>query len=500
VLAGIGRAGALIVRVGAHEHGPSGVPGVGSGRPAGIALLLVPPRVAAPLDPGFRPTVLARQRAESFLRTSAGCEPATIAVEQPGGSIAVRRTWTLADGHPDAALSYWFAERLLKSLLWSRGGCRILVAGPSGLVDALRHHYADDPAGVFDARVMGDDIYGSPFEIVHVSRDEIPAPHNSTTALGRHLEGCRIGFDLGASDRKAAAVIDGQVVFSEEVAWDPRQHDDPQWHVDQIMASLHSAASHLPQVDAIGGSVAGVYVDGEVRVSSLFRAVPRDLFEGRVRGLFGELRHAWGDVPFVVVNDGEVTALAGAMMSAVGSLLGIAMGSSEAAGYVTADGRITGWLNELAFVPVDYAPDAPTDEWSGDRGCGAQYLSQQAAARLLDRAGVVIDPGSSLPERLVRLQELLAAGDRRAADVYDTIGTYLGYALLEYRDLYEFEHVLLLGRVLTGEGGEVIREQARTVLVAEDPSLAEGLAFHEVSERDKRHGQAVAAASLPPLR
>ena len=494
------------MRVGAHEHGPSGVPGVpgvpgvGSGRPAGIAPLLVPPRVAARLDPGFRPSVLARRRAESFLRASAGCESATIAVEQPGGSIAVRRTWTLADGHPDAALSYWFAEHLLKSLLWSRGGCRILVAGPTGLVDALRRHYSYDPTGAFDARVMGDDIYGRPFEIVHVSRDEIPAPRNSTTALGRHLEGCRIGFDLGASDRKVAAVIDGQVVFSEEVTWDPRRHDDPQWHVDQIMDSLHNAAAHLPRVDAIGGSVAGVYVDGEVRVSSLFRAVPRDLFEHRVRGLFGELRRAWGDVPFVVVNDGEVTALAGAMMSGVGALLGIAMGSSEAAGYVTVDGRLTGWLNELAFVPVDYAPDAPTDDWSGDRGCGAQYLSQQAAARLLDRAGIVIDPGSSLPERLVRLQELLAAGDRRAADVYDTIGTYLGYALLEYRDLYEFEHVLLLGRVLTGEGGEVIREQARTVLVAEDPSLAEGLTFHEVSERDKRHGQAVAAASLPPLR
>ena len=347
---------------------------------------------------------------------------------------------------------------------------------------------------------MGEDVYRRPFEIVHVSRDEIPAPRDSTTTLGRHLEGCRIGFDLGASDRKVAAVMDGDVVFSEEVAWDPSRHGDPQWHVDQIMASLRSAAVYLPRVDAIGGSAAGVYVDGEVRVSSLFRAVPRDLFERRVRGLFGELRRAWNDIPFVVVNDGDVTALAGAMVSGVGALLGIAMGSSEAAGYVTADGRLTGWLNELAFVPIDYALDAPADEWSGDRGCGAQYLSQQAAARLLAPAGIDVDPRSSLPERLLCLQELMAAGDRRAVRVYETIGTYLGYALLEYRGSYEFEHVLLLGRVLTGDGGEVIREQARTVLVAEDAAFAERLSFHAVSERDKRLGQAVAAASLASLR
>jgi predicted NBD/HSP70 family sugar kinase len=488
------------VTVGADDHEPAGVPDAGPGRPAGIARLLVAPRVAARLDPGFRPAFLGRRSAESSLRASAGCERVAIAVEQPGGSVAVRRTWALADGNPDAALGHWFAERLLKSLLWSHGGCRILVAGPSGLVDFLRRHYSDDPAGAFDARVIGGEIYRRPFEIVHVSHDEIPVPRDSTTALGRHLEGCRIGFDLGASDRKVAAVMDGEVVFSEEVAWDPTRQADPQWHMDQIMASLHSAAAHLPRVDAIGGSVAGVHADGEVRVSSLFRAVPRELFERRVRGMFGEIRRAWGDLPFVVVNDGEVTALAGAMMAGVAALLGLAMGSSEAAGYVTADGRLTGWLNELAFVPIDYAPDAPVDEWSGDRGCGAQYLSQQAAARLLDRAGIEIDPGSSPPERLVRLQELLAAGDRRAAVVYETIGTYLGYALLEYRDLYEFEHVLLLGRVLTGEGGEIIREQARTVLVSENPSIAEGLAFHAVSERDKRHGQAVAAASLPPLR
>ena len=177
----------------------------------------------------------------------------------------------------------------------------------------------------------------------------------------------------------------------------------------------------------------------------------------------------------------------------------MAMGSSEAAGYVTPAGALTSRLDELAFTPIDYAPDAPADEWSGDRGCGVQYLSQQAAGRLLAPAGIEADPGSPLPERLVLLQQLMAAGDPRAARIYETIGTYLGYALLEYRALYEFDHVLLLGRVMTGAGGDTITERARQAVQAEDPVAAESLTFHTVPEREKRHGQAVAAASLPAI-
>ena len=370
--------------------------------------------------------------------------------------------------------------------------------GPDGLVAHLRRHYAEEPTGIFDARIAAE-IYLRPLELVRTPKAEMPSSGGATVALGGHLDGCRIGFDLGASDRKVAAVIDGEVVFSEEVAWDPANHADPQWHYDGIDDSLRRAAAHLPRVDAIGGSAAGVYVDNQVRVASLFRSVPRDLFESRVRGLFDELRRAWGGIPFVVVNDGEVTALAGSMMAGAGAFLGIALGSSQAAGYVTRERTLTTWLDELAFVPVDDAPDAPLDEWSGDRGCGVQYFSQQAVGRLLGPAGIAVDPDTSLPEQLVHLQALMAAGDPRAPLVYETIGTYLGYALLDYRELYDVEHLLLLGRVMTGDGGDLIIDRARAVLGAEDPAAAEAITVHTPSERDKRHGQAVAAASLPAL-
>jgi predicted NBD/HSP70 family sugar kinase len=458
------------------------------------------PRVPPPLDPGFRPLSLARARLEAGILALGGGVRVILAVEQPGGSVWRRETLVHPPGHPGELASHRAVERLCKVLLWSRGGCRLYVDGPPTLLAFLSGHYADDTAGRFDAAFMGERLFGRPFQVVAASEADMPAAHEAAVALGRHLEGCRIGFDLGASDRKAAAVIDGEVVFSEEIGWDPASHADPAWHVDQIMDSLRRAAAHLPRVDAIGGSSAGAYIDNEVRAASLFRSVPAEAFEARVRGLFHELQRAWGGIPFVVVNDGEVTALAGSMLAGTGALLGIAMGSSEAAGYVDRAGRLTSRIDELAFVPIDDAPDAPLDEWSGDRGCGVQYLSQQATARLMARAGIEIDDSATLPERLVHLQERQAAGDPRAALVYRTVGGYLGYALLAYREEYDFDHLLLLGRVMTGAGGDLVVEAARAALAAEDPATAEGITFHLADERQKRHGQAVAAASLPELR
>jgi predicted NBD/HSP70 family sugar kinase len=455
--------------------------------------VLVRGLVTPSLDPGFRSAILARRRLADLARRSPRAIPVALAVEQPGGYVCVRESWVFPAGDPLEAAGYAVAERLLKTLLWSRGGYRIWIDGPEPLVSALRRHYADEEIGRFD-RAMMEKVYLRPMEIEAAPRSAFPASHEAAVTLGGNLDGCRIGFDLGASDRKAAAVIDGEVVFSEEILWDPVHQSDPAWHYEQINDSLARAAAHMPRVDAIGGSAAGVYVDNEVRSASLFRAVP-DADYVRARALFHDLQAAWGGVPFEVANDGDVTALAGSIGAGVGSLIGIAMGSSEAAGYVTPDRRLTSWLNELAFTPIDYAPDAPIDEWSGDRGCGARYFSQQSLPRLLPAAGIEVPETMPLPERLVKLQELMAAGDERAVRVYETIGAHFGYALLDYADLYEIENVLLLGRVATGRGGSVIQAGAQAVLAAE--GTPRPITFHEVSERDKRHGQAVAAASLP---
>ena len=393
-----------------------------------------------------------------------------------------------------------YAERLLKFLLWQKGGYRVSIGGDAEICRFLQDVYSPTGKRAFDHQFMGDRVYGRPMVIQHTAYDQLPAEHEAVAPLGRHLEGCRIGFDLGASDRKCAAVIDGEVVFSEEVPWDPSRQADPQYHFDGINDSLKRAAAKLPRVDAIGGSAAGVYVNNEVRVGSLYRAVPQNLFDSRIRRLFFELQAAWGGIPFEVVNDGEVTALAGSMALNDNAVLGIAFGSSLAAGYVTPQGNITGWLNELAFVPIDYRENAPADEWSGDQGVGAIYFSQQAVGRLLTAAGIALPNEMPLAAKLVEVQKLMAAGDGRARKIYQTIGTYLGYSIAHYADFYQIRNLLVLGRVTTGEGGDIILSVAGEILQKEFPELAGAIRFHTPGEAEKRHGQAVAAASLPSLK
>ena len=403
----------------------------------------------------------------------------------------------LPASHPHAAANHTHIERLVKFLLWSRGGWRIYVDGPPELAATLASHYVATAPGRFDADFVGRRVFDHPVEVV--AARELPPERSVTRPLGRHLDGCRIGFDLGGSDRKAAAVIDGRVVFSDETVWDPYHKPDPQYHFDGIMDSLRKAAAHLPRVDAIGGSAAGVYVNNRVKAGSLFRGVPADVFDKRVKDLFLEVRRAWNDVPFEVVNDGEVTALAGSMSLAAHAILGIALGTSTAGGYVTRDGNITTWLNELAFVPVDYSPDAPVDEWSEDYGVGSQYFSQQCVARLVGPAGIEAPRDMPFPEKLKIVQALMADGDPRARQIYQTIGTYLGYGVAHFSAFYDLQHVLVLGRVTSGPGGDDIVDGARGVLEAEFPELGRQIAFHVPDEHDKRHGQAIAAASLPEI-
>jgi predicted NBD/HSP70 family sugar kinase len=455
-------------------------------------LPLEAPRIQPPLDGEFRPAVLQTHAFRERARRSG--VPIEIALERSPSSIS-RAPFAALE--PDDGSNFFLVERWLKFLLWSRGGHRIHFAGPEEIAEKLRQHYLSTPTGKFDAEIMGGKIYERPFELVPVSRDRLPAACEQTVSLGGHLKGCRIGFDLGASDRKVAAVIDGKPVFSEEVPWDPRSHSDPQWHFDEIMASLKRAAAHLPRVDAIGGSAAGVYVDNRVKVASLFRGVPDELFQKRVKALFQDLKKAWNNIPFDVVNDGEVTALAGAMALNATGVLGISLGSSQAGGYVTPQGTITSWLNELAFVPVDYNPSAAVDEWSGDFGCGVQYFSQQAVGRLVPKAGLEIKADLPLPEKLVEVQDRMTNGDERAAKIYETIGVYLGYTIPHYASFYDFKHLLLLGRVTTGEGGNMIVRTAERVLQEEFPEVP--VTIRMPDEKEKRHGQAIAAASLPAV-
>jgi len=460
----------------------------------------IAPHFRPVLDPEFSPAALWNRAYHCAVRDSGGGRPLALALERSDGSVSTFRASILPHEGAHIALNHRYVERLLKFLLWQKGGYRVTIGGDPALAEYLRGLYSPAGARAFDRHFMGQQVYGRPMVIEGTAFDRTPAECETAMPLGRHLEGCRIGFDLGASDRKCAAVADGRMLFSEETPWNPGVEADPQYHFDGINDSLRRAAAHLPRVDAIGGSAAGVLVNNEVRVGSLYRAVPPALFESRVRGLFRELQAAWGGIPFEVVNDGEVTALAGSMAMGDNAVLGVAMGSSLAAGYVTPAGAITGWLNELAFAPVDYREGAPVDEWSGDAGVGARYFSQQAVGRLLGPAGISLPDEMPLPVKLELVQKLAAAGDPRALRIYETIGVYFGYAIAHYAEFYEIRNLLVLGRVMTGVGGDRILAVAGAVLKHEFPELAERIRFHIPEEQEKRHGQAIAAASLPAIR
>ena len=458
----------------------------------------VTPRHRSAIDTGLIPAALWTR---AFLRrcaTTAGSSELMIALRREDGTASLLRTQVLARGVDDAA-TYLHVERTVKFLLWSRGASEILLCGPEAkpLAERLQADYSSAGGRAFDADFLRK-VFERPLTFRPVTASELPDASTAHLPLGRNLGGCRIGFDLGGSDRKCAALIDGQVVFSEEVKWDPYFQSDPAYHLAGIRHSLDLAARHLPRVDAIGGSSAGVYVNNKVRVASLFRGITDpSVFDAQVRDIFVDLAKSYG-VPFEVLNDGDVTALAGSMSLGRNAVLGVAMGTSVAAGYVDQAGNLTNWLSELAFVPVDYRPNGPADEWSGDRGCAVQYFSQQGVGRLLPLAGIALPSSMRLPEQLEELQKLMSAGDSRAQQVYEAIGIALGYAIAHFSTFYEMTCLLIMGRVTSGQGGTTIIEKARMVLRDEFPELRIDLVVPD--EKDKRHGQAIAAASLPALR
>ena len=456
--------------------------------------------IKAILDPQFQPMVKVVSDYRAAVAEEGGV-PLVIAVERNKGYVSTYKLDVFKDGSGHDEESYGVVERIVKTLLWVYGGFKVTVAGSKKIYEKIAEAYKKGGARQFDADFMAR-VYERPFEVEYVENAaDAPKEHQAADPVGRHLDGCRIGFDAGGSDRKVSAVVDGETVYSEEVVWFPKLQSDPEYHYQGILDAMKTAASHMPRVDAIGVSSAGVYIDNKIMIASLFLKVSDEDFEKKVKTMYLDVAKEIGEnIPVEVANDGDVTALAGAMDLNDNNVLGVAMGTSEAAGYVDSQGNITGWLNELAFVPVDYCRDAMVDEWSGDYGCGVKYFSQDSVIKLAPAAGIELDESLSPAEKLKVVQKLMAEGDERAAKIYDTIGVYFGYAIAYYAMFYDIKHVIIMGRVTSGEGGTIVLAKANEVLKREYPELAEKIRLHIPDEKSRRVGQSVAAASLPKLK
>ena len=425
-------------------------------------------------------------------------EDFAIAVERNDGLVSVYRTKIIGTDEFFPA-DRRYIERLVKFLLWAKGGFKITLCGNEKVGNSIKEDYKLNGTREFDRDFMSD-VYDRDLTVSVANYENTPAENEKAEKVGRHLNGCRIGFDAGGSDRKVSAVIEGETVYSEEVVWFPKTTEDPDYHFNEIVTAFKTAASKMPRVDGIGISSAGIYISNMTRRASLFLKVPKEQFDKKVRDIYIRACKELGDIPFVVANDGDVSALAGAMSLDSDKVMGMAMGTSEATGYIDGNGNIAGWLNELAFAPVDLNENAMQDEWSGDFGVGCKYFSQDAVIKLSPMAGISLDPNLSPAEKLKVVQGLMEDDDERAKSVFASIGCYLGHTLPLYSMFYDIESLLLMGRVMSGKGGDLILSECRRILNEEYPDLAKTLTPMLPDEKMRRVGQSVAAASLPEIR
>ncbi len=451
------------------------------------------------LDKNFYPMIKALNDFDALVKKSGNPVKVTLVAERNGGYNYVYSYDALQDGVNDA-LNFRIAERLAKTILWVVGGFKISVAGSKSIYEYLKNAYTMEGARAFDVELMSG-VYEKPFEVEWLENDQIPAPKSNSVRVGGYLKGCRIGFDAGGSDRKVSAVIDGEVVYSEEVVWNPKTTEDPTYHYNEILTAMKTAASKMPTVDAIGVSSAGIYVDNKILTASLFIKVDKKKYGDYVKNMYINVakdmeKELGKEIPLEVANDGDVTPLAGAIDLNDNGVLGIAMGTSEAVGYINTQGGINGWLSELAFAPVDFNEGAMQDEWSGDFGVGCKYFSQDAVIKLAEAGGHTFADGLTPAQKLKEVQAMMEKGDELAYQIYEDIGVYLAHTIPFYAKFYDIKHMLLLGRVMGGKGGDVILATCKKVLAEEYPEFAT-LDIGLPDEHSRRVGQSIAAASLP---
>ena len=211
------------------------------------------------IDKNFRPLSL---ELAAFRRRAKG-GTLTIVIEDADGYNFTYRLPVTGDVKED----YPIAERIVKSLLWIVGGNRVYVAGNGEIYRRLKADYSAAGTRAFDAAFM-ERVYEKPFEVVDGDAFGLPAENRRSVAVGNALNGCRIGFDAGGSDRKVSAVMDGEVLYSEEVEWLPKISEDWRYQYDGILTAMKTAASKLPRVDAIGVSSAGIYRNNKIMVGA----------------------------------------------------------------------------------------------------------------------------------------------------------------------------------------------------------------------------------------
>jgi len=490
--------------------------------PAAMKHLLTRPKIPAPLDPNFAPVVLGKR---NYLAAACLCKD-KLDWALPRADGCARYTLPVfPDGTDDAEASVYLAGVLIQEMIWRCSASELQLSGPPGICAKLKAAFSVGGDYEFEVTSMPN-VCGTPGSVfqtkIVASPADMPAAKDTPQVCGKEANGNRLAFDLGKSDIKTVAVKDGVVLDSAETEWDVT-NPDPQYHFDAIVAAMrktikNAEAKGFGKIQAVGGSATGtVSGDNGATWCDIFPNVPPDVYKEKVVDIFKRIaKEVAGDVPLKVINDGEVTALAAVQkLGGKGNVLGISMGSSEGGGYANADGNLMGWINELCYIRLDLNPEAPIDPWTkgAHTGISHLYLGQRGATKLAAKAGVDVPENLVYPhpdmctirhENHAQCLKMIQAGMKDPAkqetvkQLYETVGVYLGYGLAQYCEFYPIEHIMILGRVSKGDGGDIMMATAKKVLEAEFPYLP-NIQFHTADDHFKAVGQCIAAAALPPL-
>jgi len=484
--------------------------------------LLVRPAVPAPLDPNFSPLILGKRQ---YLKHTKDCKDKLEWAMPRSDGCARYSLPVFPAGSADAEASIYLAGVLIQEMIWQRSASELQLAGPPHICEPLKAAFSIGGAYEYEVKSMPM-VCGTPtvpFQVKIVSSTgDLPPAKDTPQVCGKNANGCRLAFDLGKSDIKTVAVKDNVVLDSAETEWDVTAVD-PQYHFDAIVTAMrktiaNAKAKGFDTIQAVGGSATGtVSGDNEATWCDIFPNVPPDVYKEKVVDIFKRIaKEVAGDVPLKVINDGEVTALAAVQkLGGKGNVLGISMGSSEGGGYANEDGNLLGWINELCYIRLDLNPEAPTDPWTkgAHTGISHMYLGQRGATKLAARAGVDVPDNLVYPHpdmctirhenhaqclKLIQKAMTDPAKEPEVRQLYRTVGVYLGYGLAQYCEFYKIDHVMILGRVSKGAGGDLMLDTAKEVLATEFPEYS-GMQFHTADDHFKAVGQCIAAAALPSL-
>ena len=453
------------------------------------------------LEPEFKGAIFEFRKFVNDVKAADKKQHLIVAVERNDGFI-YRKEFDIFEEGVDDERNIFITERTIKSILWIVGGFRIYISGSKKVYERIKDYYRPGGLRDFDYDFMST-VYERNMEVVYREVEEMPKEVPCSIPVGGHLNGRRIGLDVGGSDIKVSAVVNGETIYSEEIVWLPKLSEDVNYQYDFLYNALMKGIEKLGgDVDGIGVSAAGVLVANKPMVSSIFIKIPKTDFEkvkyayiNTIERIAKELGHP---IPYVVANDGDVTALAGANDLKDDSVLGLAFGTSEAGGYINHEGNLNGWFSELAFMPVDFNKEAAVDEWSGDFGVGCKYFSQDAVIKLAPKAGIEL-PNDTLANQLKYVQKLSEEGHEGAIQIFESIGVYLADSIAYYAEFYDIKHVLILGRVTSGIGGEIILKIANDVMKKDFPEYS-NITIEMPSEYMRRVGQSIAAASLADIK